>query len=156
MGDQDGKIENFDTIMCTEEVKEKLLQNVRDTGLDLFGIKVFTIHDSILKGMKTKEGGAVNMILVNKGKLFPVGNFKPCEPHRVVAWKQSYTRAEITSMRCEIVALNKKMCPVDRSWRIPYYTDKIRYDALRQCLALLGFWYCGGDVFEETDGTNVL
>jgi hypothetical protein len=71
----------------------------------------------------------------------------------VVTWKPSYTYREITSMRCEIVRLHRKLY-VNDDWSD--YADKIRFDSLRKCLALLGFWYCGGDVFENRDGTDML
>ncbi len=152
----DGKIEYFDTILCTEEVKEKLLCSAKDTGLNLVGMAIMTASDDMFKDMKTKEGKPVKMLLINSTKFLP-GKFKPFDlrfvrPDMVVTWKQSYTEAEITSMRCELVDLNRRLFILGHGDG----TDRIRFGNLRKCLALLGFWYCGGDVFEETDGTNVL
>ena len=152
------EVVDFDTIMCTQAVKDKLLLTVTDTGLDFRGIKIFTAHSSVFKGMKTRDGRPCNMVLINAGALHPVGKFRPFDPKfdygkQVATWKQSYTYPEITAMRCEIVALSRKLY-VTNDWSD--YADKIRFGSLRKCLGLLGFWYQGGDCFEMTDGTDML
>jgi hypothetical protein len=98
------------------------------------------------------------MVLINARKWHLADRLRPLDLNfdygdHVVTWKNSYTMAEITQMRREIVALHRKLYVIN-AWST--YTDKIRFDSLRKCLGLLGFWYQGGDVFENTDGTDLL
>jgi len=65
MDQQDKKLEYFDTILCTEKVQNALVKSLQDTGISLFGIKIFTVDPSIIKNMKTKDGKPVGAILVD-------------------------------------------------------------------------------------------
>lgn len=66
--------------------------------------------------------------------------------------RNSYAMEEITQMRCELVAIWHRLY-VRNEWNLD---DMGRYHWLDLCLRLLGFKHHGGDVFELTDGTELL